>query len=283
MRVNVGSSSEQRARPGRRARSERPDAPPDARPASRASGLAVAAFLLGFALSGFFDGILLHQILQWHHLLSALEGDLRWQVAADGWFHVGMYVVAVIGLWRLWSTRAGLRVPGAGRLVAAWGLIGFGTWHVVDAIGSHWFLAIHRIRMDVPNPLAWDLGWLALFGLVPLALGWWLRIGRGDPQGPKNGRTVAVALIVMSVAAGLAASRPPPGYAHTVIAFAPWVSEEEALYAALETGGGFVWSDGAGVVVVADVPASATLPLYGRGALFVGGGAAPAGCLAWRG
>jgi len=41
-------------------------------------------FLLGFALGGFFDGILLHQILQWHHLLSGVESapfaDLRVQV-----------------------------------------------------------------------------------------------------------------------------------------------------------------------------------------------------------
>lgn len=29
---------------------------------------------LGFALGGFFDGILLHQILQWHHLLSLGAG-----------------------------------------------------------------------------------------------------------------------------------------------------------------------------------------------------------------
>ena len=66
-----------------------------------------AAFLLGFALSGFLDGILLHQILQWHHLLSALEGDLRFQVVADGWFHVAMYAVAAAGLWRLWLRAGG--------------------------------------------------------------------------------------------------------------------------------------------------------------------------------
>ena len=30
----------------------------------------VASAGLGFAFGGFFDGILLHQILQWHHLLS---------------------------------------------------------------------------------------------------------------------------------------------------------------------------------------------------------------------
>ena len=44
------------------------------------------AATLGFALGGFFDGILLHQILQWHHLLSLVPGvtELRMQVLWDG-------------------------------------------------------------------------------------------------------------------------------------------------------------------------------------------------------
>ncbi|TIN47498.1 MAG: DUF2243 domain-containing protein, partial [Mesorhizobium sp.] len=44
----------------------------------------VGWLLLGFALGGFFDGIVLHQILQWHHLLSGLAdpagSDLRFQI-----------------------------------------------------------------------------------------------------------------------------------------------------------------------------------------------------------
>src|SRR5690606_37996060 len=56
-----------------------------------------AGYLLGFAIGGFFDGILLHQILQWHHLLSGLgdggPGDLRFQILADGLFHLMMYVL----------------------------------------------------------------------------------------------------------------------------------------------------------------------------------------------
>ncbi|HCW19238.1 MAG TPA: hypothetical protein DHL02_15075 [Achromobacter sp.] len=53
-----------------------------------------AGYLLGFGMGGFFDGILLHQILQWHHLLSGLSAatlaDLRVQVVADGVFHALM-------------------------------------------------------------------------------------------------------------------------------------------------------------------------------------------------
>ena len=76
-----------------------------------AKRLAIAAFWLGFALGGFFDGILLHQILQWHHLLSGLESrgrpfaDLRFQILADGYFHILMYVVAAIALWLMWRAR----------------------------------------------------------------------------------------------------------------------------------------------------------------------------------
>jgi uncharacterized membrane protein len=36
----------------------------------------IGAFTLGFAFGAFFDGILLHQVLQWHHLLSLVQGDL---------------------------------------------------------------------------------------------------------------------------------------------------------------------------------------------------------------
>ncbi|MGE0776348.1 MAG: DUF2243 domain-containing protein [Sphingomonadaceae bacterium] len=65
--------------------------------------------LLGFAFGGFFDGILLRQILQWHHLLSLVPGvlSLRAQILWDGYFHALMYVLAGVALWRIWRFRAG--------------------------------------------------------------------------------------------------------------------------------------------------------------------------------
>ena len=32
-----------------------------------------AGILLGLGLGGFFDGIVLHQLLQWHHMVSNVE------------------------------------------------------------------------------------------------------------------------------------------------------------------------------------------------------------------
>ena len=45
--------------------SSRVDADRSAAPPSRVSGL-----LLGLGLGGFVDGIVLHQVLQWHHMVS---------------------------------------------------------------------------------------------------------------------------------------------------------------------------------------------------------------------
>ena len=247
-------------------------------PARRPDGLAPAAFLLGFALSGFFDGILLHQILQWHHLLSALGHDLRFQVVADGWFHAGMYVVAALGLRRLWHARGALDAPGAGRTLRAWGLTGFGAWHRVDAVGSHWLLGLHRIRMDAANPLMWDLAWAGAFGLAPLLIGFW--IGRSGGPGRPRGTAALLALATLGAAAWAAA--PAPGRDVTTVAFAPAVPPAAAFSAAAGAGRGIMWADeGEGVFVVADVSPREALGLYRRGALFVGGAGLPQGCLGW--
>jgi hypothetical protein len=69
-----------------------------------------ASFLLGFAMGGFFDGILPHQILQWHHLLSGVQTgaleSLSAQVAVDGVFHAITYVIAAAGLIELFRARS---------------------------------------------------------------------------------------------------------------------------------------------------------------------------------
>ena len=98
---------------------------------SRAGGnknLRWGGIALGFGLGGFFDGILLHQILQWHHLLSGLdqEGlDIRFLIMTDGLFHVLMYFIAAIGLWLLWRARSALAATVPQHTLSADALLGF--------------------------------------------------------------------------------------------------------------------------------------------------------------
>lgn len=254
-----------------------------------AAGLALPTFLLGFSLSGFLDGILLHQILQWHHLLSAIRGDdIRFQVLADGYFHLAMYAVALAGLWLLWRRRRRLGCADGVRGALVPFLLGFGAWHVVDAVLSHWVLGIHRIKWDAPNPLVWDIGWLVAFGLAPIVLALLLR-RRGGRVPP----AAAAGLAALVIGAGVWAARPPldpsPGQAAgqsadralTTIVFAPGVSAGEALSRAMGAGDALVWSDGRGVFVVTGVARAAVPGLYARGALLVSGAATAPGCFAW--
>ncbi|TCT02145.1 DUF2243 domain-containing protein [Aquabacter spiritensis] len=231
---------------------------------------------LGFALGGFFDGILLHQILQWHHLLSLVPevADLRLQVLWDGYFHASMYGLAAIALWQLW------RRPGqSGRLLAAGLLAGFGLWHMVDAVLSHWLLGIHRIRVDSPVPLAWDLGWVVLFGLVPFGLGQALARGGGPPSA-RRAMPLLLATLA-SIGTGAWSLRPPPGQPLTVVVFAPGVSPGSAMNAIGALDARLVWADPAMGVVVVDLPHARRSEFFRRGALMVSGTTGGLGCFAW--
>jgi uncharacterized membrane protein len=155
-----------------------------------AKGGRSAPFALGFAIGGLFDGILLHQLLQWHHLLSAVRRpwlhDLRMQVLADGAFHAVMWFVLLIGLCLAWRDHVAGSVPST-RVSVACMAIGFGGWHVLDAMLDHWVLHIHHIRDGSPHALAWDIGWLFVFGLLPGAIGICLARHRDDGSGSDAG------------------------------------------------------------------------------------------------
>jgi uncharacterized membrane protein len=149
----------------------------------------LAALLLGFSTAGLFDGILLHQILQWHHLLSAVQRpwltDLRAQVMADGVFHAVMWCVLVAGLLLTLSARRSTARYDR-RVLQSRALFGFGAWHVIDAVVDHWVLSIHHIRDSAANPLPWDIGWLLVCGVFPVIVG--IMIVRRDGDGPPRRR-----------------------------------------------------------------------------------------------
>lgn len=243
---------------------------------------ATAGLALGFAIGGFFDGILLHQILQWHHLLSALDGgplaDIRVQILADGVFHLAMYLVGAVGLALLWRSRTEVDRPGAGPLLSGCLLLGFGGWHVVDAVLSHWLLGIHRIRMDSEVPLAWDLGWMAVFGVLPAVVGLW--ISRVASSG--GGRSIASAIVAATLVGGPVAALPSPNARGTVVLFQAGVAPADAMSALASLSGRVIWADGeAGLWAVDFGGSTPAAALYRRGALLVSSSIVPVGCLGW--
>ncbi len=131
--------------------------------------------MVGVGLGGFVDGILLHQTLQWHHMLSAPPEDARAPtfpvdtVAGlevntlwDGLFHATAWVFVVIGLYWLWRRLYGVPRPLPWRSLTGLLLAGWGVFNLVEGLVDHHLLRVHHVRDDVTNPLPWDLGFLAL-------------------------------------------------------------------------------------------------------------------------
>lgn len=239
--------------------------------------------VLGFALGGFFDGILLHQILQWHHLLSLVPGilDMRMQVLWDGYFHALMYVIAAASLWGLWCAHKHAGEAWGRPLLGAL-LVGFGLWHVVDSIASHWVLGIHRIKLDSPDPLMWDLIWFVAFGIVPLAIGWFMLRGTSLGHRRLSGSTLALlALTASTTGAGAWSLKPPPDQPFTTVVFAPGAQPQQVLSAIAAADARLVWTDPAMGVVVVDVAPERRWSFYRAGALLVSGSGLPAGCFNW--
>ncbi|HEY8563863.1 MAG TPA: DUF2243 domain-containing protein [Beijerinckiaceae bacterium] len=249
-------------------------------------GLLLAGGVIGIALGGFFDGILLHQILQWHHFLSLVPGealrDLKNQIIADGAFHVLMYVIAAVGLLMLWRARAGLNGAGAGRCLLGSVLLGFGIWQVIDVVVFHWIIGIHRIRVDVPEPLPWDIGWMIVFGAPALVAGWLILRRAGGSSTPGQGRRMAAGLAALVLVAGPVAARPPADAAAVMVLFRAGTGSAQALNAVAAIDGRVIWADPSGeLVAFAPAPGRSALGLYRYGALAVGATPIVAGCLAW--
>ena len=135
------------------------------------------SLLLGIGFGGFIDGIVLHQILQWHHMLSA-EGccptstvlGLEDNTLADGFFHVATWIALMAG------TILAMRAWQRGKLAPPWGahvgglLIGWGGFNLVEGLVDHHLLGVHHVRDDLGAPLGWDLGFLA-FGALLVIVG----------------------------------------------------------------------------------------------------------------
>lgn len=241
-----------------------------------------AGWLLGLSLGGFFDGILLHQVLQWHHLFSNVQTgllqDARMQIAADGLFHVLMYMLAGLGLYLLWKARLSYSQPNADRALWSNALLGFGLWHVLDAVLSHWLLGIHRIRPQAPNPLFWDLLWLAAFGLLPMVLGWWVKGGGSHKPGRRAAATLGLAVLVAAPLSLL----PPQGAREVMVLFDPSVAPAQAFDALGALDARVVWTDASGALWAVQLQRPvASAEFYRRGALLVSNSPVAMGCFSW--
>lgn len=149
-----------------------------------------AGTLLGIGLGGFVDGILFHQLLQVHNMLTArypktgvdpqtavvnIEINMFW----DGLFHTFTWAMTALGLAVLWRTVKRPDVPLSNRTFLGSLALGWGLFNLVEGIIDHHLLHIHHVT-ESEGHLLWDLLFLAS-GVVLILAGWALiRAGRAD-------------------------------------------------------------------------------------------------------
>ena len=149
-----------------------PDSNADLATVRRVVGAGIA---LGIGMGGFVDGILFHQILQLHSMLSAkigrdsivaLEVNMFW----DGLFHAFTWLMTAAGIALLWRAAVRARaLPPAATLVGSM-LFGWGAFNLVEGAIDHHLLAVHHV-IERSDHLLPDLAFLAS-GVILVLVGW---------------------------------------------------------------------------------------------------------------
>ena len=140
---------------------------------SRGRLLLGGAMLAGAGLGALFDGILLHQILQWHQMLSSVvfPGDLvtsKLNMFWDGLFHAFAWITT--------ATAVVLLVPGVrhaparllNRFLLGGAAAGWGLFNLVEGLIDHQLLGLHHVHPGV-HELEWDVAFLFFGALLVLA------------------------------------------------------------------------------------------------------------------
>ena len=146
--------------------------------ASRRHRATVAGILIGIGMGGFVDGIVLHQLAQWHNMLSNVfpphtMEHMRINMTWDGLFHALTWIVTLVGILLLRSAAyARAAIPSLqafmGQLIVGWGV-----FNLVEGIIDHQILGIHNVR-EVPNYTVYNLTFLTIGGVLFILLGWLL-------------------------------------------------------------------------------------------------------------
>ena len=137
-----------------------------------------AGIVLGLGLGGFIDGIVLHQILGWHHLVCTTETcqaetveALKTQNTQDGFFHLATWLLTLAGIQLLFRAGRPPHRNWSGKALIGGLLAGWGVFNFVEGLIDHQILGIHHVLLGHPREFLFDMLFLAS-GVVLILGGW---------------------------------------------------------------------------------------------------------------
>ena len=136
-----------------------------------------AGVVLGLGLGGFFDGIVFHQILGWHHMVCTTAAcrpasieHLQRQNMQDGFFHLAAWILTLAGVILLFRAGREPARAGSGRGLFGAVLAGGGSFNFFEGLINHQLLGLHHVRPGVPSQFLFDMLFLAS-GLLLMGVG----------------------------------------------------------------------------------------------------------------
>lgn len=134
--------------------------------------LLIAAVILGLGLLGAIDGIVFHQLLQWHHMVDS--PNIRLELITDGFFTAAFSALLIWGGIKIFADARKAQLGYSLNIFIGGILIGGGIFNIVEGIVNHHILQVHRVRPLAENPLLYDLSFLAI-GLLLFLLGLFIK------------------------------------------------------------------------------------------------------------
>ena len=139
-----------------------------------------AGIVLGLGLGSFLDGIVLHQILGWHHMVcttvtcqpTSIE-HLKRQNTQDGFFHLAVWILTTTGVCLLFRAGGQPSQNWSGRTLLGSMLVGWGTFNFAEGLIDHQILGLHHVLPGHPQQFLFDMLFLGS-GVLLAALGWFL-------------------------------------------------------------------------------------------------------------
>lgn len=140
--------------------------------------LSTAGVVMGMGIGGFIDGILFHQILQLHGMVSnKLSIDTFVGKAVnmfwDGIFHALTLIAVMIGFALLVRLLKRRDINPSPRLALGGAIGGWGIFNLVEGIIHHQIIKLHNVNEYSLQPEVWNYSFLAS-GIILMALGYLL-------------------------------------------------------------------------------------------------------------
>jgi len=144
--------------------------------------LSTASIVLGLGIGGFIDGILFHQILQLHGMVSnqlPLDSYVGKSVNMfwDGIFHSLTLVAVIIGVVLMLNLLRRKNINPAPKLFWGGMIAGWGIFNLVEGIIHHQIIKLHNVNEYSLNPDLWNYSFLAS-GVIFIIIGFLLIYNR---------------------------------------------------------------------------------------------------------